>query len=154
MLAGWLIGGLLLATYVVLHRRVETWLGRRGLGAQLVLTIVLAMGILVAHTTDDTVSLTGVLLGAGGGIALLRHYIGYRASAAPWKRGARFVLGAVVLLGLRMGLSAISLTGPESLQVGLRFARYAILGLWIGFGAPWLFNRLLPAEGDGGRPSR
>jgi membrane-associated phospholipid phosphatase len=149
VLAGWLIGALLLAAYVVLQPRLETWLEERGLGAQLTAAVVLSLAMLVLHTTEDATSLAGVLLGAGLGLALLRRYLAYHAGGLVWKRGVRLLLGLAVLLGLRFGLKALSPEGPESLQLALRFARYAILGLWISLGAPWLFNKLKLAPRDG-----
>jgi hypothetical protein len=38
---------------------------------------------------------------------------------------------------------AFSTTEPAAL---LRFIRYTLVGLWGGFGAPWLFVRLKLAE--------
>ncbi|MGD2105688.1 MAG: hypothetical protein PVJ55_11310 [Anaerolineae bacterium] len=145
VLAGWLIGGLFLAAYVALHRPIERWLGQLRLGGQVTVTVVLSLGLLLLHTTEDTVSLAAILLGAGIGMTLLRRYVDYRARGPLWIRVARFLLGFVVLLVLRFGLKALSAEAPESLHLALRFARYAILGLWISLAAPWLFNRLLPA---------
>ena len=149
VLAGWLIGALLLAAYMVLHRPVEAWLERRGLGAQLTAAVVLSLTLLFLHATENTASLSGVLLGAGAGVALLRRYTDYRAGGLPWKQAARYVLGVAVLMALRLGLKAISPDAGGALQLALRFARYAMLGLWIGLGAPWLFKklRLSPSEG-------
>jgi hypothetical protein len=61
------------------------------------------------------------------------------------------LLGVTLLLALRFGLKALSPETSASLQLALRFVRYAILGLWIGLGAPWLFIKLRLAAPDGGR---
>lgn len=142
VLAGWVIGILLLAAYVLFHRQLETWLEARNLGAQLAAAVVLSLVLLLVHATDDTASLTGVLLGAGVGVALLRRRFDYEAGGSFWQRGTRFFLGVAVLLALRFGLKAISPEGPERLSIAARFLRYGILGLWIGLGAPWLFQTL------------
>jgi membrane-associated phospholipid phosphatase len=142
VLAGWLIGAALVAIYIALQPRVETWLEERGFEAQLVAVVGLPMTLVLLHATEDTVSLAGILLGAGVSIALLRRRFDYAAAGPLWKRVVRFLLGMVVLVALRFGLKALSPQSPEPLRLALRFTRYAILGLWIALGAPWLFNKL------------
>jgi hypothetical protein len=57
---------------------------------------------------------------------------------------AFYLLGASILFGLWGGLRiAFSTMEPAAL---LRFIRYTLVGLWGGFGAPWLFVRLKLAE--------
>ncbi len=146
--AGWLIGALLLAGYVALHSLVETWLEERGFSVQLMLVVALSLALLLLHATEDTASLTGILLGAGVGLAVLRRHLTYRAGGPLWKRGARLLLGGAIMLALRFGLKAVSPEASGSFQLALRFTRYAILGLWIGLGAPWTFNQLRLATGD------
>ncbi len=146
--AGWLIGALLLAGYVALHPLVETWLEERGFGVQVTLAVALSLALLLLHATEDTASLTGILLGAGVGLAVLRGHLTYRAGGPLWKRGARLLLGSAIMLALRFGLKAVSPEASGSLQVAFRFVRYAILGVWISLGAPWMFNQLRLAAGD------
>jgi membrane-associated phospholipid phosphatase len=140
--AGWLIGALLLAGYVALHPLVETWLEERGFGVQVTLAVALSLALLLFHATEDTVSLTGILLGAGVGLAVLRRHLTYHAGGPLWKRGARLLLGSAIMLALRFGLKAVSPEASGSLQLAFRFVRYAVLGVWISLGAPWMFNQL------------
>jgi membrane-associated phospholipid phosphatase len=142
VLAGWLIGALLLTAYIVFHARLERWLAQRDLGTQLTTAVALPLILLLLHATDDTTRLMGVLLGAGVGVALLRMRVDYDAGGSLWQRGVRFVLGMAVVLALRFGLKAISPHSPEPLYLVADFLRYAILGLWMGLGAPWLFRTL------------
>jgi membrane-associated phospholipid phosphatase len=152
VLAGWLIGVLLLTVYIVFHARVERWLEEKDLDTQLTTAVALPLILLLLHVTDDTIRLMGVLLGAGVGVALLRTNVDYNAGGPLWQRGVRFVLGfAVVLgiaavLGLRFGLNATSPQRPGLIYLVADFLRYAILGLWMGLGAPRLFRilRLTP----------
>lgn len=153
VLAGWLIGILLLAPYVAFHRRLEGWLEGRELGAQLTAAVVLPLLLLSLHVTEDTTSLTGVLLGAGLGIALLRRSFHYDAGGPPWQRAFRLFLGIAVVLALRFGLKAISPHQPEALRLTARFLRYAILGVWISLGAPWLFKTLRLTPGQAEEPA-
>jgi membrane-associated phospholipid phosphatase len=147
VLAGWLIGILLVAAYVFFHRQLERWLEARDLGVQLTAAVILSLGLLLMHPTDDTASLTGILLGAGVGVGLLQRRFNYDAGGSFWQRGARFFLGVVVLIALRFGLEAVSPEGPKPLTIAAQFLTYAILGLWIGLGAPWL-SRAAGLTGD------
>jgi hypothetical protein len=54
--------------------------------------------------------------------------------------------GAIILLALRIGLKAIFPDEGEVLYAQLRFVRYAVVGLWAGLGAPWLFVKLRLAK--------
>ncbi len=85
----------------------------------------------------------------GMGLAFVheRRWVGFEAPSGTGQRLACFVLGIVVVLGIRFGLKA-ALTGLEP-EVAFRFARYILIGLWAGVGAPWTFVRLgwAPAPG-------
>jgi len=54
----------------------------------------------------------------------------------------RFLIGAIGLLGLYLGLSYIFPGEGEPLYAVMRFVRYTLVGLWVGLGAPWLFLKL------------
>jgi len=149
VLVGWLIGAFLLAAYVALHSDIEAWLEEKALSTQLTIVAVLSLALLVLHTTEDVASLTGVLLGAGVGLALLRKHVNYHAGGPLWKRGVRYLIGIAGLIALRFGLGALSPGTGEGLQLALRFARYAVLGSWIGLGAPWLFKKLRLTRSEG-----
>jgi hypothetical protein len=54
----------------------------------------------------------------------------------------RYLIGMVGLLALYLGLRMVFPTEPEALGQVFRFARYALIGVWVTFGAPWVFVRL------------
>jgi len=149
VLAGWFIGGLLLTGYVAFQPRVEAWLAERELGTQLTLVVGLPLVLSLLHWTEETASLMGVLLGAGVALVLLRRYADYDVGGPLWKRGLRLLLGGIVMLALRFGLKWLFRASPESLRLAFRFVRYAVLGLWIGLGAPLVFNKLGLSNGEG-----
>jgi hypothetical protein len=60
------------------------------------------------------------------------------------RRALRFLLGAGVMVGLWLGLR-LAFTGLEPDYL-FRFIRYALMGLWGAFGAPWLFVRVRLAK--------
>jgi hypothetical protein len=51
-------------------------------------------------------------------------------------------VGALVLLVLYFGLKLAFPEEGEPFYFVLRVVRYALVGLWAGLGAPWLFRRL------------
>lgn len=142
VLGGWAIGVVILLCAVALGPRIEAWLKRAGLAVQLILAVVAPLALLLIHTTDDTLSVLGVMLGAGVGVALVGRVAPFSAGGPFWQRAVRLLIGIIVLIGLRYGLKALFPGEGEPLYFALRFVRYAVLGLWTGLGAPWLFLKL------------
>jgi hypothetical protein len=58
------------------------------------------------------------------------------------QRVGRFVVGAIGLVVLYAGLKVVLPGEGEPFYFLLRVVRYTLVGLWAGFGAPWLFLRL------------
>lgn len=88
----------------------------------------------------------GVAFGAGIGLALRRRYVSFD-TRGPWaQRILRLGLGLVVLLGLRSGLGALFPREPLEVALLFRYVRYALIGLWTVWLAPWAFVRLGLAE--------
>ena len=142
LLGGYVIGAVLLALFVGLEPAAEAWLVKRGFAWQLGAALVLPGLLLLALPTgDETAVISGaMLIGASAGFALERRWVGFETDGAWEQRGLRLLLGAVVLLGLRLGLkAAFSSMQPEPV---FDFVRYALMGLWYGAGAPWAFVRL------------
>jgi len=142
VLGGWAVGAVFLAAYLALEPRVVAWLKQAGLAVQLVLAVAVPLVVLLVHPTADTASPAAVLMGMGVGIALTRRVAPYSAAGPLWQRAVRFLVGAVVLLVLYFGLKLAFPGEGEPLYFVLRVARYALVGLWAGLGAPWLFRRL------------
>lgn len=159
-IAGLLIGGLLLGLYVWLEPRFGQWMAAQSLLIQIGVVVLGAGLLLILHpglipvstppsltipvSLDDilswSVSPAASVLGAGIGFVLEYRYLRFNASGSWWKRSLRFILGLAGLAVLRYGLGALF----EGLEPPLvfRLIRYSIIGLWIGFGAPWLFVKL------------
>jgi hypothetical protein len=148
VLAGWLVGALLLVANLGLHRSLEKGLREGGLGLQLTAAVILPLALLAFHPTENAATLTGILLGAGIGIALLRRTLAYRASGPIWKSAVRFLIGIAGLLALRFGLKILFSVMGACLQITMQFVRYTTLGLWAGFAAPWLFEKLQLASDE------
>jgi hypothetical protein len=148
VLCGWTVGAILLAVYLVLEPRIEAWLKQAGLAAQLALAVIAPLALLLLHPTKDTTSSMAVLMGMGVGVALTRQMIHFSAAGPLWQRGVRFLVGAIVLLVLYVGLKLVFPAEGEPLYFVMRTVRYGLMGLWAALGAPWLFLRLRLASSD------
>jgi membrane-associated phospholipid phosphatase len=94
------------------------------------------------QSVDGMVSAAGTLLGFGVGAVLLRAWGRFRATGPTGQRLARMVVGLLGIVLIYYGLGALRPHGSDELAQILRFANYAAVGLWITFGAPWVFVRL------------
>jgi hypothetical protein len=109
---------------------------------QLVLAVVVPLALLLLHPTKDTGSSMAVLMGMGAGVALTRRMVPFRADGPLWQRAVRFLVGVVGLLILYVGLTLVFPAEGASLYFVMRVVRYALVGLWAGLGAPWVFRKL------------
>lgn len=140
--AGWGIGIVVVMAYLALTQPIEQWLAALKLEWQLLLAIILPLGLLLIHPVADTIAAMAVLMGLGIGLAMAHRFVPYAVNGAWPQRAGRYVVGIIVLLAIYLGLSAVFPEEGEPLYIQLRFVRYALMGLWISYGAPWLFTRI------------
>ena len=130
----------LLALAVVVHARFA----RPPLPEWIAQAAIASPGSLPIQPLDLSyaISSAGTWFGlAAGGILLLRW--GRFRADGPWEqRVGRYALGTAGLVALHLGLRALLPHSESVLGNALRYVRYATLGFWIAFGAPWLFVRL------------
>jgi len=142
VLGGWAVGAVFLAVYLALEPRVTGWLKRAGLVVQLTLAVAVPLALLLLYPVKDTASSMAVLMGMGVGVALTRRVTPFSAAGPLWQRVLRFLVGVIGLLILYFGLRLVFPGEGEPLYSVMRVVRYALVGLWAGLGAPWLFRRL------------
>jgi len=142
VLGGWIVGVVFLLAYLALEFRVETWLKRLSLAAQLALTVLVPLVLLLLFHSGDAPKVMGAMLGGGVGLVWLVRAVPFRAAGPLWQRVVRFLVGVVILFVIYFGLKAIFPGEGEPLYLALSAVRYALLGLWMSLGAPWLFLRL------------
>lgn len=142
VLGGWIVGLVFLLAYLALELRVETWLKRLSLAAQLALAVLVPLGLLLLFRSGDAPKVMGAMLGGGIGLALLVRMVPFRVAGPLWQRVVRFLVGVTILFVIYFGLKAIFPGEGEPLYLALSTVRYALLGLWMSLGAPWLFLRL------------
>jgi membrane-associated phospholipid phosphatase len=146
LLGGYILGAVLLVLYLRFAIHVETWLVRKRVVWQIAAAVLLPMVLILVNPKGSHYALSacGVLLGFGSGIILERRWIRFCTAASLLKKLMRYIAGMLVLFGIWMGLRS-GFAGLEPAWV-FRVVRYALVGLWAGLGAPWLFVRLKLAE--------
>jgi membrane-associated phospholipid phosphatase len=146
LLGGYILGLILLILYLRLAIHVEAWLVQKGVVWQIAAAFLLPLVLILINPKGSVYALNacGVLLGFGSGVILERRWIRFCAGAGFLKKFLRYVAGLLVLFGCWMGLRS-GFAGLEPAWV-FRVVRYALVGLWAGLGAPWMFVRLKLAE--------
>ncbi|QRN82364.1 phosphatase PAP2 family protein [Chloroflexota bacterium] len=169
VLLGWLLGGLLVLAFAGLSKPVGNWLGKQSVGMKLfwvlVSTVLLLVPVLLASLNAnewviqpdwaaragevDPFSLKGALTTAGTWFGMLAGYViqtatkgHFLAAQGGWRRLVRFVVGLVGVLALYLGLGAIFPNNGDLLSFSLRFFRYTLIGLWVAWLGPLVFEKL------------
>ncbi|MGH2349150.1 MAG: phosphatase PAP2 family protein [bacterium] len=145
VLGGYGIGAVILFFYLRWHEAVPRSIGARPLGTQLLIALVVPVVLLLVWRTGDTVSAMGTLTGLSVGLVLKHRYVPFDAGGPAWRRVLRFLVGAIVLIVLYVGLSAVFPREGGAAEA-FRFLRYGLLGIWAGLGAPWVFRLLRLAD--------
>jgi len=146
LLGGYIIGALLLILYIKYALRLEDWITKKGFVFQLGCAVIIPFILIIIIPGNDKLGITAAatLMGMSAGFALERKLVGFEASGVLWQRIVRYLVGIVILIGLRVVLSlAFKDLDPEPV---FRTIRYGLLGLWGTFGAPWLFGIIRLAE--------
>lgn len=176
VLAGWLMGYLVLFLFLRYWDPVAAWLKNKTLAQQVMIAflisiIMIAIGALSTARLDgyifpvewrdnalragplpDPISMEGILTSAGSlfgltaGIASISSRGGYQASGPLEKRSFRYVIGLIGILVFWFGLGEIFPRGETLIPLILRYIRYSLVGFWVTAGAPWLFFRFKLAD--------
>jgi membrane-associated phospholipid phosphatase len=93
-------------------------------------------------TLNGIVTFAAALFGMLAGLAWMDSKGGYVANGSLRRRIGRLLPGLAGLLIIYLGLRAIFPHGDTLGSYALRYLRFALIGLWISAGAPWLFMKL------------
>ena len=163
VIGGWLIGGILLAVYFLVRKRIEALIAKGGFRGGMYASAALAFVMILYRPSVGLLMPGGMILGLGAGYCLCKQYVNFSASALGdyyvsafgGRVGlakyltllARFLMGIIVLNLLLIGteriMGGMDNSGNYQLVV---FLRFVLLALWISAGAPWLFRFLRLAE--------
>jgi len=142
LLGGYALGALVLFLFLRLDPVLETWFTKKKifyqLGVSMGLPVLLIL--LVPSGNDGLLTALGGLMGVATGVVLERRWVGFCSEGRLWQRVIRYFVGIVILVGLWLGMRVAFLQlEPADLY---RVIRYALVGMWGGLGAPWLFVHL------------
>jgi len=169
VLLGWLLGGLLVWAFSAWHKPVGTWLKRQSfvkkLGLVLASTVLLILLILVArwvagpwvmdsawaeragevnpYSLDGAFTLGGTWMGMLGGFVILTEMKGhFLAAQGGWRRLVRLLVGFIGVFVFYSGLGQIFPRNADLISYTLRFVRYILIGLWVSWLGPLVFEKL------------
>jgi hypothetical protein len=152
VLAGWLLGGLVLGLYALLGRHIEAALNAGGSRACMISCAGAAL--LMNALRPGRVYLGALFLGFGLGYALMRGRFPFSARAGTDNKpplaafGPRCIAGALGTALIYLGLKAPAYASlPGDYYAIARFIQYGLWGFWPTAAAPWLFLRLRIASG-------
>jgi membrane-associated phospholipid phosphatase len=169
VLVGWLLGALLIWIFARHLRQFRQNLLQMSLKTKLfwaflttVLMILLPVLVKILYSSwqipadwlarageIDPLSLKGALTNAGlwfgmtAGFSVLLHKKGIlRAKQGDWQKLVRYLLGILGVFVLYAGLGRVFPRDLGILSLFLRFLRYALVGLWVSWWSPVLFQKL------------
>lgn len=169
VLLGWLLGGLLVWAFSAWRKPVSAWFEKQSLPGKLLWvlasTAVLILLVLGAHWTgkgwmmdpdwveragevapydlDSAFTLGGTWFGMLTGFVILTATRGhFKAGEGGWKRFIRFLVGLVGVFALYLGLGQLFPRHADLLSYALRFVRYVLIGLWVAWLGPLVFEKM------------
>lgn len=142
VLGGWFVGGIILGSsyFVFLKIKPDFIQGNRIF--KIIGITLFPIILLQIQSSSDIISSLAALTGVGYGLLLFSSSIG-RIRPGNWlQRLISFLVGIIGIGILYLGLKLILPSDDQSFYQLSRFFRYLLLGIWISFGAPWLFIRM------------
>ncbi|MBN1954045.1 MAG: phosphatase PAP2 family protein, partial [Anaerolineae bacterium] len=138
VLGGFAIGLACAFVLIGIDPRLTGWLGKKGPIWQIGLVVVVSGAMIISSAlANGDVNTGAALLGIGIGFVLEQRWVRFESRGAGWKRLLRALVGVAGLAAIYLGLR-FAFADMEPVVL-FRVARYALVGLWGGLGAPWLF---------------
>lgn len=91
---------------------------------------------------EGILTAAGTLFGFATGGLLLARWGRYNAKGEWTRRVGRYVVGAVGVALLLFGLDLLTFPVGSPADMGWRYLRYGVIGFWISYLAPRVFDRL------------
>jgi membrane-associated phospholipid phosphatase len=140
ILGGWALGGIFVLLFYLFEPKIEAilhlWPTRYRFIA--VALVTLAMNYLIPSDT----MLGGAFFGSGAGFVLASKNLRFEARGSSGTKVLRYLVGIAGTLMFYLGPKLILGEAFSSQEALIRFIRYAMVGFWVAYGAPWVFQRL------------
>jgi membrane-associated phospholipid phosphatase len=142
ILGGWLFGGLILCLSYFIFLKIKLDFIQGNMIFKIIGIALFPVILLQIQSSPDIISSVAALTGVGYGLLFFHSFIeGIRLG--NWlQRLISFLVGIIGMGILYLGLKLILPSEGQSFYQLSRFFRYLLLGIWISFGAPWLFIRM------------
>ena len=147
IVGGWLFAALCLAVFFAVERRPVP----RPFKLRLAFVAAASLVMNALYPQDSVPG--ALLLGFAAGYAVLREKIAFTTAGVPPRTAAlRLLAGFTGAFALYLALKALFPGSSSAWYAFFRFTRYAVVGLWVTAGAPFLFSRMLPASPPAASP--
>lgn len=149
VVGGWLLGAATLLLWLRYEESLAAWWHRQPAGRQVLVSVAAPLAMLLlmpadssnAYPNETGATLAGILMGAGLG-AILMHRNGGFDVQASWPRSAlRYLIGILLVGGLYVAGGLLPEFSPWALDIAIRIARYALIGLVAVWLAPRVFTK-------------
>jgi len=142
VLGGWLSGGLILGLSYFIFLKIKLDFIQGNMIFKIIGITLFPVILLQIQSSADTISSVAVLTGIGYGLLFFSSSIGGIRPGNWLQRMISFLVGVIGIGIFYLGLKLILPLEGQSFYQLFRFFRYLLLGIWISFGAPWLFIRM------------
>jgi len=142
ILGGWLIGGLILGLSYFIFLKINLDFIQGNMVFKIIGITLFPLILLQIQSSPDIISSVAALTGIGYGLLLFSSSIGGIRPGNWLQRLISFLVGVIGIGIFYLGLKLILPSEGQSFYQLFRFFRYLLLGIWISFGAPWLFIRM------------
>ena len=142
ILGGWLFGGLILCLSYFIFLKIKLDFIQGNMILKIIGITLFPVILLQIQSSPDVISSVAALTGVGYGLLLFHSLIGGIQPGNWLQRLFSFLVGVIGIGILYLGLKLILPSEGQLFYQLSRFFRYLLLGVWISFGAPWLFIRM------------
>ena len=132
VLASILIGAAILA--LVIRGKLVERVVASPRAAQWIMAVGWPILLALVKLNPETAVSLGALLGFNIGLMVERQSVHFDPRGELSKQIVKFIVGLAVVIGLRLVIKPLLPPGDIFTLI-----RYAIIGLWLGVGAPWFF---------------
>jgi len=142
ILGGWLFGGLILGLSYFIFLKIKLGFIQGNMIFKIIGITLFPVILLKIQSSPDIISSVAALTGVGYGLLFFHSFIGGIRPGNWLQRFFSFLVGVIGIGILYLGLKLILPSEGQPFYQLCRFFRYLLLGIWISFGAPWLFIRM------------
>jgi membrane-associated phospholipid phosphatase len=140
LVGGYWLGAIMLFIAIGPALRLEAWLRQLDPRWQFAAAVGLPLGLTALFPDKSGVAAMATLTGVGVGLIAESRWVRFECDGDWRRRGLRLLLGGIILWILWGGLGRVAASLEPNML--FRYVWYALTGLWIAWGAPWMFVRL------------